>query len=44
MCYNEKNKEDTMLTKEEQARIYHAYKETIKQSKETNTLMHNKFK
>jgi len=44
MCYNEKNKEDTMLTKEEQARIYHAYQETIKQSKETKSLMHKKFK
>ena len=44
MCYNEKNKEDTMLTKEEQARIYHAYQETIKQSKEAKSLMHKKFK
>lgn len=44
MCYNEKNKEDTMLTKEEQARIYHAYQETMKITKEAKSSMHMTFK
>ncbi len=44
MCYNEKNKEDTMLTKEEQASVYHAYQETVKLTEGAKSFMHIKFK